>query len=87
MGSSKKEALPVGVRKPCECIGPVLTHKAVSGPQSTGQDHVDVFFMRPGFGEIQWNLSADKEFGVHRLRNVLGFGKMTAAIFEGRKTA
>jgi hypothetical protein len=43
--------------------------------------------MRPGFGEIQWGLSADKESGVHRLRNVLGFGKMTTAIFEAWKTA
>ena len=87
MGSSKKEALPVGCGSHANLLAPVLTHKAVSGPESTGQDHVDVFFMRPGFGEIQWGLSADKEFGVHRLRNVLGFGKMTAAIFEGRKTA
>jgi len=43
--------------------------------------------MRPGFGEIQWGLSADKESGVHSLRNALGFGKMTAAVFEGGKTA
>jgi hypothetical protein len=43
--------------------------------------------MRPGFGEIQQGLSADKESGVHRLRNALGFGKMTTAIFGAWKTA
>ena len=42
--------------------------------------------MRPGFGEVRTGLSADKEPGVHGLRNVLGFGKMTTAILENGMT-